>query len=52
MWVRCRYKKAEENEGLAKFPWRLGKLTMETRLPDSIEDLLEVGDHKFFVAPI
>lgn len=52
MRVRWRYGEAEENGGLAKLPWRLGELTMEMGLPDSIEDLIQVEDHEILVASI
>lgn len=44
MWVRGEWE-------LAKLPWRLGELTMKTGLPESIDKLIEVGNHKFLVVP-
>lgn len=32
--------------------WSLGELRREAGLPESVEDLVEVGDHGFLVAPM
>lgn len=45
MRIRWRFEKAEKVGGLAKLPWRLGQMTMETGSPDSIEDLVEIRNN-------
>lgn len=53
LWLRVRWKcgKAEQNggRGVAKLPWRFGRLILETGSLDSIEDLVQVWDHEFLL---